>query len=264
VSLYIRSPLTLGLALSMLAAVGEPAAAGELEFAFDPANFTPAAAINNQYWPLIAGSVFVYSSESTDGCAVNELRVTGNTKDDFDAPYESIVAWEVEDREWLDEDCTGNYALTERTTDWYAQDQNENIWYFGEDTVAWDHEDECPSSGGAWQAGHDGAIAGVVLPGDPIIGSWYQQELFEGEAEDRAKVLRLNAKVSIGLGTYVGCLRTKEYSPLSPGAVEHKNYCPAGGGLLLINELSGGKTVHVELIGNALPAGNFATDGVCP
>jgi hypothetical protein len=37
-----------------------------------------------------------------------------------------------------------------------------------------------------------------------------------------------------------------------------------GGGLLLIDELSGGETVHVELIGNALPAGNFATDGVCP
>ena len=263
-SVRIRSPFAFGLAVSMLAAVGGPAAAGELEFVFNPANFTPSAAIDNQYWPLIAGSVFVYSAESTDGCAVNELRVTGNTKDDFDAEYESIVAWEVEDREWLDEDCTGDFALMERTTDWYAQDHDGNIWYLGEDTVAWDHEDECPSSSGAWQAGRDGAIAGVVLPGDPVIGSWYRQELLEGEAEDRAKVVRLDAKVSIGLGTFVGCLRTKEYSPLSPGAVEHKNYCPEGGGLLLIDELSGGKTVRVELIGNALPEGSFATDGVCP
>jgi hypothetical protein len=260
----IRFIMAPALALAMLIAASWPAVAGELEFEFDASNFTPGDAIDNQYWPLMPGSVFVYYSESRDGCAVNELRVTGDTKDDFASPYESIVAWLVEDREWLDEECEGNYALTESTTDWYAQDHASNIWYFGEETVSWDHDDECPSTGGAWQAGEDGAIAGVVVPGNPIVGTWYQQEFFEGEAEDRAKVLRLNATVSIDLGTYAGCLRTKEYSPLSPGEVEHKNYCPVGGGLLQIDELSGGKTVHVEFIGDSLPAGNFATDGVCP
>ena len=263
-NLLTKLPVTLGLALALLAIDARPALAGELVFEFDPANFTPGDVIDNPYLPLVPGSVFVYSAESTDGCAVNEIRVTGATKDDFAAPYESIVAWHVEDREWLDEECSGNYALTEQTTDFFAQDEDGNIWYFGEETVAWDHEDECPSTGGAWEAGSEGASAGVVLPGDPIVGTWYQQEFFEGEAEDRAKVLKLNATVSIGLGTFTGCLQTKEYSPLSPGAVEHKNYCPVGGGLLLIDELSGGKTVHVELIGSTRPAGRFARRGVCP
>ena len=262
-NLLNRFPVTLGLALALLVIDARPSMAGELVFEFDPANFTFGAAIDNSYWPLSPNSAFVYYSESEDGCAVNELRVEGGTKRDFAAPYEDVIAWEVDDREWLDEDCTGDYALMEQTTDWFAQDHEGNIWYFGEDTVAWDHEDECPSASGAWEAGQDGAIAGVVIPGDPIVGTWYQQEFFEGEAEDRAKVLKLTATVSIGLGTFTNCLGTKEYSPLSPGAVEHKYYCPDGGGLVLINELSGGKTVRVELIGDTLPAGDFARRGVC-
>jgi hypothetical protein len=55
---------------------------------------------------------------------------------------------------------------------------------------------------------------------------------------------------------------TPRGSPLSPGSVEHKFYCPSGGGLMLVNELHGG-TVRVELIGSTLPAGDFPTDGVC-
>jgi hypothetical protein len=251
-------------AIPILAGSGGLASAAEVTFEFDAANFTPGQVIDNAYLPFIPGTVSVYFAESKDGCEVNETRVTGNTKDDFGPPYVSIVAWEVEDRAWFDEGCHGDYALVEQTKDWYAQDDFKNVWYLGEDTVAWDHDDECPSTGGAWEAGEDGAIAGVVMPGNPVIGTWYQQEYFEGEAEDRAKVLKLNATVSIGLGTYAGCLRTKEYSPLAPGEVEQKNYCPEGGGLLLVDELHGGPTRHVELIGSQLPAGNFAANGVCP
>ena len=257
-------PVALGLGLTMLVATSGSASAKEVEFTFRPAKFTPGAAIDNPYFPLIAGTVLVYAAESVDGCEVNELRVTGNTKDDFGAPYTSVVAWEVEDRAWFAEGCAGEYALVEQTLDWYGQDRPGNVWYFGEDTVAWDHADECPSNEGSWEAGRDGALAGVVMPRNPIIGSWYKQEFFEGEAEDRAKVLRLNANVSIGLGTYAGCLRTKEYTPLAPGEVEQKNYCPEGGGLLLVNELHGGKTLHVEFIGSSRPAGTYATTGVCP
>jgi hypothetical protein len=76
--------------------------------------------------------------------------------------------------------------------------------------------------------------------------------MFEDEAEDNARVLRLNARVDIDVGTFAGCLKTKEWSPLEHGSIEHKYYCPSGGGLMLVNELKGG-TLRVEFIGNTLP-----------
>ena len=60
------------------------------------------------------------------------------------------------------------------------------------------------------------------------------------------KVLRLDVNVSIDLGDYEGCLKTKEWTPLEPGTIEHKYYAP-GVGLVYIEELKE-KTVEVELV----------------
>jgi hypothetical protein len=248
-----------GLVLLLLAT--STASARTLEVEFDAVSFAPGAAIDNQYWPLLAGTTQVYYAESADGCSVNELIVTGNTRTDFEGAYSTIVAWEVLDREWLDEECTGEYALLEETRDWYAQDVSGNVWYFGEATTAWD-EDECPSTAGSWEAGTDGAEAGIVMLAQPRAGLAYRQEFLEGEAEDWAKVLRTNARVSIQVGEFAGCLKTKEWSPLERGSIEHKFYCPAGGGLMLIEELKG-KTVRVEFVGTSRPPGTYAATGSC-
>ena len=68
----------------------------------------------------------------------------------------------------------------------------------------------------------------------------------EGIAEDQGKVLRTNATVSIeSCGELEDVVKTKEWSMLSPGEIEHKFYAPDKG-LVLINELMG-RTVRVEL-----------------
>jgi hypothetical protein len=133
---------------------------------------------------------------------------------------------------------------------------------YGEATTSYASEDSCPSDEGSWQAGVDGADAGIVMLANPKSGVAYRQELSEGTAEDLARVLRLNASVSIELGAYAGCLITKEWSPLEPGGIEQKYYCPTGGGLVLVREHHG-KTLREELIGNTLPAGEYAQTGVC-
>jgi len=236
------------------------ATAANLEIDFGSAVFGNPTVINNQYWPLISGTSFVYADETEDGCEVNKVTVTSNTKSDFDAPYDSIVALEVEDLGWLSEECDGNYLLMEETTDRYAQDDDENIWYLGEDTQAYDDEADCLTDEGSWEAGEDGAEAGIVLMGTPKKGLAYQQEFLEDKAEDMAKVLKLTDKIELeSFGPFTDCLKTKEWSPLERGYVEHKFYCPSGGGLMLINELHG-KTVHVEYIGQDLPEGDFAED----
>jgi hypothetical protein len=91
-----------------------------------------------------------------------------------------------------------------------------------------------------------------TIPCSPLRACFYEQEYYEDEAEDMGKVKRLHAKVTLEMentladSEYTGCLKTKEWTPLEPGAVEHKYYCPYVG-LVLIEELQGGPTVRVEL-----------------
>jgi len=264
-----------GLALALPVA---GAGAANLEVEFDADNFNNPTLIDNQYWPLIPGSVFVYYAEGEDGCEVSRTTVLASTKDDFQGEYaeNDFEALDVRDQEWLSEECDGEYVLIEETIDWYAQDDDGNVWYLGEDTTAYDDEDECPTTAGSWEAGSDiadvgsTAEAGIIMLAEPQKGLAYQQEYYEDEAEDMAQVKQTDAPVDIELGSYEGCLKTKEWSPLEPGHVEHKFYCPPDG-LVLINELKG-KTLRVELVGDSLddvplPEGggpnNFSAVGAC-
>ena len=55
--------------------------------------------------------------------------------------------------------------VLEDTFDWYAQDTAGNVWYFGEDTTEFDERGR-PDTAGSWEAGVDGAQAGIVMLGD--------------------------------------------------------------------------------------------------
>ncbi len=275
-----RSPIVVGSAILALCAGG--AGAANLDVEFDADNFTNPTLITNPLWPLIPGSVFVYYAEGEDGCEVGKTTVLASTKDDFEGEYSenNFEALQVEDLEWISEECDGEYILVEETIDWYAQDDDGNVWYLGEETVAYDDEEECPTSAGSWEAGSDvaevgsDAEAGIIMLAEPQVGLAYPQEYYEDEAEDMGKVLQAETKVSLELTerVYAGCLKTKEWTPLERGQVEHKFYCPPLG-LVLVNELSGGKTLHVELVGDSLgdvppPEGgggnNFSAVGACP
>ncbi len=239
----------------------------DIDFATD---FPDPLTISNPYWPLEQGKTFIYEAIEGDECTVDVFSVTNMEKNDFVAPYEQITARVVNDVSWADADCNGigEGDPLETTRDWYAQDKFGHIWYFGEDTITNDGSTE-----GSWEAGKDvagvGSIAepGIIMLAHPDVstdgsvlaspGLSYQQEYYEEEAEDMGKVLQLNASVTLGMenmladDSYSGCLKTKEWSPLERGAVEHKYYCPYVG-LVLVNELMGGPTVRVELV-NILP-----------
>lgn len=247
----------------LLALTGPTAVLSQpLQFEFDAGDFSDPTSVTNDYWGLRfpVPDVAVYYSESDDGCEVSESIVTGVVGPGFFAAPYDIQAIVVRDREWVSDECDEIYTLVEDTDDWYAQDDFGNVWYLGESTTAWDDEQDCLTPEGSWKAGEDDAVPGVIMLANPTPGASYQQEFYEDEAEDEAKILRLNATVSIDFGEYAGCLMTKEYTPLSPGDVEHKYYCgltSGGPGLALINELKG-KTRRVEYVGTSRPAGTYA------
>jgi hypothetical protein len=252
---------TVLVAVSGLASQSLPAA--PLDTTFDINSFPNTTSITNQYWPLIPGTQFVYTSSSGTGCEVELFTVTTNVKSDFKGKYAGMKAVEIHDQDWLSPNCDGKYALQEDTLDWHAQDRTGNVWYLGEASSAWD-ADQCPTTEGSWEAGTNDAEGGIVMLAYPKVGNTYSQEYSAGIAEDFAKVLRTDMPVSIGIGSFDGCLETKEWSPLEHGAVEHKFYCPTGGGNVLIEELKGGKTLRQELAGDTLPPGEYAQTGICP
>jgi len=190
----------------------------------DPADFV--LGVNNTYFPLVPGTTFVY-----EGAEHVEVHVTNSTR-----TVMGVVCVVV--RDMVSEDG----AVVEDTYDWYAQDVHGNVWYFGEDSKEYE-DGEMVSTAGSWEAGVGGARPGIVMLAHPHVGLTYRQEYLKGEAEDMGTVLSLDAAVTVPAGTYSGALRTKDFTPLEPGVLEHKYYAP-GVGLVLEEE----GTVRVELI----------------
>jgi hypothetical protein len=116
----------------------------------------------------------------------------------------------------------------ERTFDWYAQDKQGNVWYFGEDSRNFEHG-RYVKGDDSWEAGVNGAKAGIIMEGTPHRGDTYRQEYYRGHAEDRARVLGAGGKVRVPYRTFARTLATVERSRLDPGARERKFYAAGVG-----------------------------------
>ena len=124
----------------------------------DPAEFT--TEIDNPYWPMSAGSRWVYRETDTEGTVERVVvEVTDETK---------TIANGVEARVVRDT-VTENGEPVEVTDDWYAQDADGNIWYLGEDTAEYVNG-KIANREGSFEAGVDGAQAGIAMPGSPSPG----------------------------------------------------------------------------------------------
>ena len=211
-----RFSILFALALAMAFGIASIAAATPSPPDINPANFA-GSPITNPYFPLLPGTTFLYVGEKDGTPNSNTTEVTCDTK-----MILGVTTTVVHDRAY-DE----NGELVEDTFDWYAQDNDGNVWYFGEDTKELD-----PSTGtvisteGSWEAGVDDADAGIIMEAHPRVGDSYYQEFARGVAEDQARVQSLDASACIQQGQlcFDDLLLTKETTRLSPGEVENKYY----------------------------------------
>ncbi|HEU4948710.1 MAG TPA: hypothetical protein VFT31_16300 [Kribbella sp.] len=193
----------------------------------DPANFT--VAIDNPYWPMRPGTRWTYRETDTDGTVQKVVVVvTYQTK----AIANGITARVVRDT------VTEDGELIEDTRDWYAQDRQGNVWYLGEDTAEFEGG-RVKSREGSFQAGVDGALAGVIMPASPRPGMRYRQEYYQGQAEDNGEVLSTNELAEVPSGRYRNALLTKDTSALEPTVSEYKLYAKGVGPVLVLG-VSGG------------------------
>ena len=100
--------------------------------------------------------------------------------------------------------------------DLYAQDRAGNVWLFGQQVLRGD--------GLSWQAGVDGAQAGLAMAAVPRRGDGYAVADARGADEDRAIVLSLDASAATPAGTYDHALLVEYTSVLDPGSVVRRTY----------------------------------------
>jgi hypothetical protein len=176
----------------------------------DPADFT--ATVDNPWFPLIPGTVFTSVGER-DGKAVDIMTVTHDTK-----VIDGVTCVVVDDRGIIDG------VLEERTLDYYTQDLAGNVWYFGEDTQELDAKGHVTSTEGTWHAGVDGALPGVFMEANPVVGHTFPQEFYKGHAEDQFIVKDLSASIKVPYGVFNDVLLTEEWTTLEPDVLDHKYY----------------------------------------
>jgi hypothetical protein len=202
----------------------------------DPDDFlTPeeTAADPNPYLPLVPGTTYRYEGETEDGIEGIEVEITDETREIL-----GVACIVVRDTVTVDGE------LVEDTRDWFAQDAEGNVWYFGELSVNYE-DGELADIEGSWEAGEDGAFAGIVMPAAPEVGMAYRQEYLLGEAEDAAEVLSLDESAAVPYGAFDACLMTGDFTPLEPDAYEYKFYAP---GLGLVLEVDAETGERVELV----------------
>ncbi len=205
---------------------------GPYDPVINPADFV--GAIDNSYFPLTPGTTYIYEGTTEKGNEHVEVTVTSDTK-----VILGVTCVAVRDTVTVDGE------LIEDTIDWYAQDKNGNVWYFGENSLSYE-DGLVVSLEGSWIAGVDGAKPGIIMEASPKVRDLYRQEFSPGVAEDMAEVLSLTESITVPAATCTNnCLMTKEFSPIEPDAIERKLYAPGVGNVQIIDVETGN---HVDLI----------------
>jgi hypothetical protein len=221
-----ESPAAAAPSISPPASTPSPTAPGYAP-SIDPANFV--GTVDNPFFPLAPGTTYVFEGTRDGKGQRDEFAVTSETK--VVMGITSVVVRDTATR-------IADGTLIEKTDDWFAQDQDGNVWYMGEDTKTFDAKGNVKSTEGSWEGGVDGALPGIVMPGDPQAPSTYRQEFYPGQAQDMAWIVDLSQSVKVPFRRFDNVLETLEWSPLEPDVIEKKYYA-AGFGLVFSTSAAG-------------------------
>ena len=183
----------------------------------------------NPWFPLRPGTVWVFRG-TDEGRRLTQRTTVSQRHRLVDGVRTTVV---------LDVVRRADGSVAERTHDWYAADDAGRVWYFGEATATYDRQGRLVDREGSWEAGRDGARAGVIMPARPHPTDAYRQEYRAGDAEDQAWVVERGARVRTPAVATRHALRTFEWSRLEPRVVSTKLYA-RGYGVVVDQDVAGG------------------------
>lgn len=227
-------PTKLAPALLAAALLAAPAAAEVFttDFSLGRCKWS-ASGRQNPYFSLDPGDQNTLESEEGDEVVITVLDATrsiqfttGNGK------TISLTARVVEERE------SEGGELKEVSRNFFARCiQTNDVFYFGEEVDNYD-DGQLVDHHGAWEAGKNGALPGLIIPARFLLGERYFQEIAEqDEALDRAENVAMGFNMRLAGKTWRDCVKVIETSPLEPGDKSLKVYCP-GVGMVVDEEIS--------------------------
>jgi len=139
----------------------------------DPGDFVDT--VDNDWFPLERGTVQRWRMLGGPGGGVRVV-VAAQPR-----VVAGVTATVVRSRATDDPEAGRDGWSTGLHSDFFAQDRDGNVWWLGR--------------AGEWEAGVDGARAGLVVPADPRVGDGYRMALLEGVVEDRAEITAVDEEV---------------------------------------------------------------------
>jgi hypothetical protein len=186
--------------------------------------FTHPQEITNPYLPL--------ASLKQDILENKNERVERTTRPDvhkmFQIGGQMIEALTVKDREF-----TAGGDLMEATLDYFAQDDDGNVYYLGEDVDEYKNG-KVSGHSGAWLLGKDTQKPGMLMPAHPQAGDRFMSEDVPKITWEKDEMVSISETVTVPAGTFSNCVKIKETA--SDGDTEIKFYAPGVG---CIEELEG-------------------------
>jgi hypothetical protein len=183
--LQLFSAMSLGCAALLVASV---AAGAPVLPDFDSATFDPNQPIDNPYFPMTGSSTLRYTG-SEDGEPIDTY--FEHTNQGLGPVLLGVQTFVQRDREFEDG------LLVEDTFDYFAQDTDGNVWWFGRE--------------GEWRAGEDGAEAGIAMLDKPRVGDGYAEMGSDGEAGQRSVIKELVDELVIETTTTEGQVVVRHY-----------------------------------------------------
>ena len=172
---------------------------------------------SNRFFVLEPGFQLVLEGKDRGKPAVLTVTVLKETK-----LVDGVETRVVEEKETIDgqivEISRNFFAISRKTSD---------VFYFGEQVDIY-KDGKVIKHEGAWLSGAKGARFGLAMPGTPLLGARYHQEIAPGAAMDRAEVVSLTETLETPAGKFDHCLKTEESTPLEKGR-EFKLYAPSIG-----------------------------------
>jgi hypothetical protein len=205
------------------------------------ATFSRPLQVGNPMFPLRPGTVFVYKGRIVEGgrSTAHSVRFTVTDLTKVVDGVRTVVAW--------DRDFEAG-ELTEQELAFFAQDDQGNVWNFGEYPEEF-ADGKFTGAPDTWIRHTAGAYGGMHMLARLAVGARYREGLVPKiEFNDMSKVTGTGRTTCVPAGCYRGVLLVTEWSPNDQGSGMQLKYYAPRVGLVRVGAHGGDSREYLTLI----------------